>query len=930
MRLPSSAILRRAAAMSSSFYGRGQRGGYPRSGRGRGYSAHTSRPPHPDAGAEFVSGDSHQSAVRAANDSLRRGGAPGPPPPYRQGHLQQQPHRQGPHYQQPYGQGPRQHPPYGYNYGYGYSQPQQAGPLYGAVPYNYGHPQQRPPPLPPGPQQYGYGAPNPYFHGHQHPQPHGHAPGNAGFYPAAPQLTPRLPDYRRLWRHAKQGPSHQAEKFSVLSYNILADYLAQKHKFLYEGTPRFFLDWNHRKNQLVFEFGLWKPDILCLQEVDKFTDLEQELARREYSGICKMRTGIAADGCAIFWRTTRFQLRYEEDIEFNKLGLRDNVAQICVLESVAPSNAQTDSHSPSHPEQAKQIVVCNTHVLYNPKRGDIKLGQVRTLLDRAYTVSKMWNNAPVVICGDFNSTPKSPLYNFLSEQKLNLSGLAKSTISGQQTNPGPQGLYIGSNISRPHPSFNSTNSKEGHITLQNGFKLQTGTTKMVQNSSPTGKGPVLTDTSLESRNTESNNSCGNMVPCSGSTNLDKQELLNSLEGSGKDCYTSDAGVCTSKTEGEEGTSTEMSSEGCIGMIRTESGEEAEVTGVPSARATVCGEILQSGSNEIVNSTHLPPFDESFGLMDSLEELGGSKKVSCTHRDSTCDAISEEFTCSSEENRAQSDELLPVSKDNPDDKEKALESMLPGQDNCTTNKPESCNSSASQSFTYELHQISNMRLGGDSNTEATRLELREEQVHQSNGSIADASGNDCTSGVMDKNSISCGDESEDNIGAFQDETTANEVFCTDVNSDPTFFEELTGVKDSLLEEEGDGSPSSQQMGLSDESYYSYDPYKWTPDEIRAATGKDECIYVEHKLKLRSAYTDVEDFGGTKYANKEPLVTSYNSKFMGTVDYIWASEDLQTVKVLDTFPKEILKQTSGFPTKKWASDHIALVCELAFTK
>jgi hypothetical protein len=28
----------------------------------------------------------------------------------------------------------------------------------------------------------------------------------------------------------------------------------------------------------------------------------------------------------------RFQLRYEEDIKFNKLGLRDNVAQICVLE----------------------------------------------------------------------------------------------------------------------------------------------------------------------------------------------------------------------------------------------------------------------------------------------------------------------------------------------------------------------------------------------------------------------------------------------------------------------------------------------------------------------------------------------------------------------------------------------------------------------
>lgn len=28
----------------------------------------------------------------------------------------------------------------------------------------------------------------------------------------------------------------------------------------------------------------------------------------------------------------RFQLRYQEDIEFNKIDLRDNVAQICVLE----------------------------------------------------------------------------------------------------------------------------------------------------------------------------------------------------------------------------------------------------------------------------------------------------------------------------------------------------------------------------------------------------------------------------------------------------------------------------------------------------------------------------------------------------------------------------------------------------------------------
>jgi hypothetical protein len=85
----------------------------------------------------------------------------------------------------------------------------------------------------------------------------------------------------------------------------------------------------------------------------------------------------------------------------------------------------------------------------------------------------------------------------------------------------------------------------------------------------------------------------------------------------------------------------------------------------------------------------------------------------------------------------------------------------------------------------------------------------------------------------------------------------------VNSDPSFFEELCGGNDRLLEEEdqlpatSDSSPSSsQQMVSSNEGYYYYDPYRWTPEEIKAASGNDECTSVEHSLKLRSVYTDVE--------------------------------------------------------------------------
>eukprot|EP01018_Ginkgo_biloba_P011627 Gb_02571 [translate_table: standard] len=110
---------------------------------------------------------------------------------------------------------------------------------------------------------------------------------------------------------------------------------------------------------------------------------------------------------------------------------------------------------------------------------------------------------------------------------------------------------------------------------------------------------------------------------------------------------------------------------------------------------------------------------------------------------------------------------------------------------------------------------------------------------------------------------------------------------------------------------------------------YDPYYWTPMEIEAATGNADCNSLRHDLKLKSAYTEVEDYAGTKDSSGEPLVTSYNRRFMGTVDYVWHTEGLQTVKVLDTLPTHILQRTRGFPTHKWGSDHLALACQLAFT-
>ncbi|KAI5354889.1 PREDICTED: carbon catabolite repressor [Prunus dulcis] len=76
---------------------------------------------------------------------------------------------------------------------------------------------------------------------------------------------------------------------------------------------------------------------------------------------------------------------------------------------------RSDFHSSSTEVLIKLSFV--TFTCFTILNGEIKLGQVRVLLDRAHAISKIWNDAPIVLCGDFNCTPKSPLYDFISEQK---------------------------------------------------------------------------------------------------------------------------------------------------------------------------------------------------------------------------------------------------------------------------------------------------------------------------------------------------------------------------------------------------------------------------------------------------------------------------------------------------------------------------------
>ena len=138
----------------------------------------------------------------------------------------------------------------------------------------------------------------------------------------------------------------------------------------------------------------------------------------------KRRTGEdKADGLCMFWNKSRWKCVHYDDLEFYRydddpLMDRHNVAQIGVLKELSSENV---------------IVVANTHLLFNPKRGDVKLRQLEILLTSISNVCKKFHKPDVcvLLMGDFNAVPGSAMYELLSNGRLSLRNLDRKLISGQ-------------------------------------------------------------------------------------------------------------------------------------------------------------------------------------------------------------------------------------------------------------------------------------------------------------------------------------------------------------------------------------------------------------------------------------------------------------------------------------------------------------------
>jgi CCR4-NOT transcription complex subunit 6 len=262
--------------------------------------------------------------------------------------------------------------------------------------------------------------------------------------------------------------SPSLERIKVFSWNVLCDKYATAQTYGY--TPSGALKWEYRRDAIFQEIALRDADFLTLQEISTEAfkeDFMPVLAQKDYKGVhypksraktMNEKEAQAVDGCATFYKGSKFILLDKQLIEFatiainrpdmkgkadvfNRIMPRDNIGVICLFES---------RHT------GARIIVVNLHLTWDAQLSDVKLVQTGILMENVtkwaekYTrqpamrdkkqfvmplgtdengdeipappaiepgPSQEYRNnidIPLLVCGDFNSTLISSVYDLLS------------------------------------------------------------------------------------------------------------------------------------------------------------------------------------------------------------------------------------------------------------------------------------------------------------------------------------------------------------------------------------------------------------------------------------------------------------------------------------------------------------------------------------
>lgn len=202
--------------------------------------------------------------------------------------------------------------------------------------------------------------------------------------------------------------SAKAPSFSIMSYNTLAEsnIIGDDR---YRHTPKWALAFEYRLENILKEIDMYNPDIICLQEVDHDDKFASALQSKGYLSEFHGRGGRYSDGCQILYKKKLFTLIDIEKLRYNRIieeynapkkdFKRSNIAQI-LLFNIEGLNIP--------------LLVGNTHLYWDPTSEHVKVAQAHYLMHNIDIIkAKHKVDFPIVVCGDFNSTPDSRVYELI-------------------------------------------------------------------------------------------------------------------------------------------------------------------------------------------------------------------------------------------------------------------------------------------------------------------------------------------------------------------------------------------------------------------------------------------------------------------------------------------------------------------------------------
>lgn len=261
---------------------------------------------------------------------------------------------------------------------------------------------------------------------------------------------------QRPWISLKERDgSAPTAALTVMCYNVLCDKYATRQ--LYGYCPSWALSWEYRKKGILEEITSWSADIISLQEVETeqyWSVFLETLQPRGYEGFfCpKSRAKLVSeaerkhvDGCAVFYKTSKFSLVQKHTVEFNQVAMahsegsevmlnrvmtKDNIGVAVLLEVREDAFS---SGTPPLPPAERLLLVANAHMHWDPEFSDVKLIQTMMFLSELKSIAQRAArpsdpssdpssdppsdppDIPIVLCADLNSLPDSGVVEYLSK-----------------------------------------------------------------------------------------------------------------------------------------------------------------------------------------------------------------------------------------------------------------------------------------------------------------------------------------------------------------------------------------------------------------------------------------------------------------------------------------------------------------------------------